>query len=146
MTFINIEEATELIWEFMIHAYGEMCLDEDWGRRALALMEEQRITPTHYLAHNYVDPMFTFQEEVELNYNRDVERAIVDFFIKEIQIGQAKWMEAWIYKKRPDLDTRADGILYWDMWQTFDNLIEEIIDDRSLEMVKERFGLNICLK
>jgi len=138
MTFISTEEANELIWECFRYVYGEMCLDEQWAIRLNALIEEKQLVPLEV----YNGTMDTFHTVVD-SYDGDVDEALIQLLVKEIKRGQSRIMEAWVYKTRPDLDTRAEGMLCWDMWASLDSLLEE---ENFLEMLKERLGLEICLK
>jgi hypothetical protein len=138
MTFISSEEANEMIWECLRYVYGEMCLDEQWAIRLNALMEEQHIIPFQY----YNENMPTFHTTLDI-YHGDVDEALIQTLVEEIKRGNSRVLEAWVYKFRPDLDTRADGMLWWDMWASLDSLLEE---ENFLEMLKENLGLTICLK
>lgn len=138
MTFISTDEANDLIWEFVRYIYGEMCLDEEWGLRLNDLMEEQNLFPFQY----YNGSMRTFHTTVDI-YNGNLEEALIEFLIQEIKRENSRVMEAWVYKTRPDLDTRVDGMLCWDMWTSLDSLLEE---ENFLEMLMENLGLTISLK
>ena len=138
MTFISTEEAHEIIWECFEYVYGEMCLDEQWAIRLNALIEEKQLVPLEV----YNGTMDTFHTVVD-NYNGDVDEVLIQLLVKEIKRRNSRILEAWVYKTRPDLDTREDGMLCWDMWASLDSLLEE---ENFLEMLKEKLGLTICLK
>ena len=141
MVNVTIEESIEIIHGFMKYAFDEMSSDEDWGIRRNGLLEQQNIIP------DIGDESFyTFQEMTELTYNGDADVALIKVFVNEITSKMGwKWLEAWVYEQYPMLDTRADGIICWDMWEA----MERILDYEEGALVyelKEILGLNLCLK
>jgi hypothetical protein len=147
MTFISTEESTVLILEFLTYAFGEMCLDENWRRRIKGLCDGQHIDLNNIIEgftdHDYNCSVYTLYEIADLRYNGNIDDALERFFLPEIRSNRSKWFEAWVYTQRPDLDTREEGVHYWDMWQTLTDFTRE---ENFVDMLKEHLGLNVVLK
>jgi len=141
MVNVTLEESIEIIYGFMKYAFDEMSSDENWGIRRNELLERENIdTDEEDIT------LYTFQEMCELYHEGDTDVGLTMIFIREITSKMGwKWLEAWVYENYPALDTRADGIICWDMW----GAMEQILDHDEEELVfqlKELLGLNLCLK
>ena len=141
MVYVTLEESINIIHGFMKYAFDEMSSDEDWGIRRNGLLEQQHIIP------DIGDESFyTFQEITELSHGGDVDVALIKVFVNEITSKMGwKWLEAWVYENYPALDTRADGIICWDMWEAMERILD--CDEETLvNELKEILELNLCLK
>ena len=141
MVYVTLEESIEIIHGFMKYAFDEMSSDEDWGTRRNELFERQNI-----FSDQDVATLYTFQEMIELYHEGNADIGLTKVFIREITSKMGwKWLEAWVYENYPALDTRADGIICWDMWEAMERILD--CDEETLvNELKEILELNLCLK
>ena len=141
MVFVNLEEAIEILHGFLKHAFDEMSSDENWGTRRNELLERQNIYSDQDVAS-----LYTFQEMTELYHGGDLDVALTKVFVREITSKNGwKWLEAWVYEHYPALDTRADGIICWDMWEAMERILDKSEPDLVVEL-REILDLNMFLK
>jgi len=142
MVYVTLEESIEIIQRFMKFAYDEMSSDENWGIRRNELLEQQNIPSSEQDGVS----LYTFQEMCELYHEGDTDAALYPVFVSEItsKIGW-KWLEAWVYENYPTLDTRADGIICWDMWGAMEQILERD-EELLINELKEILDLNLSLK
>jgi hypothetical protein len=141
MVYVTLDESIEIIHGFMKYAFDEMSSDEDWGTRRNELLERQNISSDQDVA-----TLYTFQEMIELYRDGDVDVGLIKVFIREITSKMGwKWLEAWVYENYPALDTRADGIICWDMWEAMERILD-CNEETLANELKELFGLYLSLK
>jgi hypothetical protein len=142
MVFVNLEEAIEILHGFLKHAFDEMSSDENWGTRRNELLERQHI----YSDQDGATLLYTFQEMTELYQGGDTDAGLIKIFVREITSKMGwKWLEAWVYEHYPALDTRADGIICWDMWEAMERILDKSEPDLVVEL-REILDLNMYLK
>jgi len=142
MVYVTLEESIEIIHGFMKYAFGEMSSDENWGTRRNELLEQQNILSSDQDVAN----LYTFQEMCELYHKGDTDVGLIKVFVREITSKMGwKWLEAWVYENYPTLDTRADGIICWDMWEAMERILDHD-EEMLVNELKEILELNLCLK
>jgi len=141
MVNVTLEESIEIIHGFMKYAFGEMSSDENWGTRRNEMLEQQNISSDQQVA-----TLYTFQEMCEIYHGGNMDAGLTTIFVREITSKMGwKWLEAWVYEHYPALDTRADGIICWDMWGAMEQILDRGEEELQNEL-KEILDLNLYLK
>jgi hypothetical protein len=141
MVYVTLEESIEIIHGFMKYAFDEMSSDENWGIRRNEFLQQQNI----FSDQDHVT-LYTFQEMNELYMGGDTDAGLIKIFVREITSKMGwKWLEAWVYEHYPALDTRADGIICWDMWEAMERILDKSEPDLVIEL-REILDLDMFLK
>ena len=141
MVYVTFEESIEIIHGFMKYAFDEMSSDENWGIRRNEFLQQQNI----FSDQDHVT-LYTFQEMIELYMGGDTDAGLIKIFVREITSKMGwKWLEAWVYEHYPALDTRADGIICWDMWEAMERILDKSEPDLVIEL-REILDLDMFLK
>ena len=151
MSNITEEEARSMIVEFVQHVFEEVQV-EGWKARRNELLIRQNLEGTD--EGEMPDDITTFDKAME-HYGGDMDE-VLSFYLYPI-LSSSGWVESWIYQNQPELDERARGVCYWNMWEDLYDFMYTMtlirVDNqlvfqkkKNLEVMKEVLSLNVCFK